>query len=86
MPKVQRPEGGWGGQPRCREKWCDKIAMHPLWGGVLLLAILFLSFQAVFAWAEWPKGLIEDGIAALSANPSRAGTVPGTCHFPVYSV
>ncbi|CAM3637571.1 ferrous iron transporter B [Paracidovorax anthurii] len=44
----------------------DAVVLHPLWGLLLLAATLFLMFQAVFSWAEAPKGLIEDGVAALS--------------------
>lgn len=43
----------------------DKVLLHPLAGPLLLAAILFLMFQAVFAWAETPMGWIEDGVAAL---------------------
>jgi ferrous iron transport protein B len=32
---------------------------------VLLAAVLFLMFQAVFAWAEWPMTMIEAGTAWL---------------------
>ncbi|AVT19522.1 ferrous iron transporter B [Paracidovorax avenae] len=44
----------------------DAVVLHPFWGLVLLAVTLFLMFQAVFSWAEAPKGLIEDGVAALS--------------------
>ncbi|MDA8454548.1 ferrous iron transporter B [Acidovorax sp. GBBC 3334] len=44
----------------------DAVVLHPFWGLLLLAATLFLMFQAVFSWAEAPKGLIEDGVAALS--------------------
>jgi len=35
-----------------------------------LLALLFLIFQAVFAWAAWPMGLIESTTAALGDGVS----------------
>ena len=38
---------------------------------VVLLAILFVMFQAVFAWAVWPMELIK------SATEAVAGTVGG---------
>ena len=44
----------------------DAWLMHPVWGLVVLAALLFVMFQAVFTWAEWPKGLIEDGVAVVS--------------------
>ncbi len=39
----------------------DAVALHPLWGMLLLALTLFLMFQAVFSWAVWPM----DGITAL---------------------
>jgi ferrous iron transport protein B len=38
----------------------DRIVLHPVLGPLLLVAMLFLMFQAVFAWAEAPIGWIED--------------------------
>jgi ferrous iron transport protein B len=43
----------------------DRMLLHPLAGPALLLALLFLIFQAVFAWAEAPMGLIESATSAL---------------------
>lgn len=43
----------------------DSVALHPIVGPVLLATLLFVMFQAVFAWAEAPMGWIEEGIAAL---------------------
>ena len=50
----------------------DRIVLHPLAGPPLLAVILFLIFQAVFAWAETPMNWIEtatnwlgDGVAGL---------------------
>ena len=39
----------------------DGILMHPVWGLVILAALLFVIFQAVFSWATLPM----DGITAL---------------------
>ncbi|MDR1708228.1 MAG: ferrous iron transporter B [Candidatus Accumulibacter sp.] len=46
----------------------DRVVLHPLLGPLLLAALLFLVFQAVFAWAEAPIGWIEDGMAWLGAR------------------
>ncbi|WP_310740711.1 ferrous iron transporter B [Ideonella alba] len=54
----------------------DAWLMHPVWGLLILAALLFVMFQAVFTWAEAPKGLIEDGVAAL-AGLVEAGMDPG---------
>ena len=37
----------------------DRVVLHPVFGPLLLTAVLFLVFQAVFAWAEAPMGWIE---------------------------
>ncbi|WP_018229543.1 ferrous iron transporter B [Methyloversatilis universalis] len=42
----------------------DRVLLHPLAGPLLLLALLFVVFQAVFAWAEAPMGWIESATAA----------------------
>ncbi len=43
----------------------DALVLHPLLGPVILAAILFLVFQAVFAWAQAPMDGIKAGGAAL---------------------
>ncbi len=49
-------------------KWTmklDALLLHPVWGILSLLLILFIVFQAVFILPEYPKELIEAGMAAL---------------------
>jgi ferrous iron transport protein B len=41
----------------------DRFVLHPVLGPLLLAAVLFLMFQAVFAWAEAPMGWIEAATA-----------------------
>jgi ferrous iron transport protein B len=41
----------------------DRVVLHPVVGPLLLTAVLFLVFQAVFAWAEAPMGWIEAATA-----------------------
>ena len=36
----------------------DRVLLHPVLGQMILLGILFLMFQAVFSWAEWPMAMI----------------------------
>ncbi|HET6604290.1 MAG TPA: ferrous iron transport protein B [Xanthomonadaceae bacterium] len=43
----------------------DRVVLHPVVGPVLLAALLFLMFQAVFAWAEPLMGGIEMLFAAI---------------------
>ena len=44
----------------------DRVLLHPIMGGVSLLAILGLLFYLMFTVAEGPMGLIEDFFASLS--------------------
>lgn len=48
----------------------DGVLLHPVWGMAVLLALLFVIFQSVFAWSAVPVGWIEDGMAALSSAVS----------------
>jgi len=50
----------------------DRVVLHPVIGPILLTSIMFLVFQAVFAWAEVPMGLIETATAGLGAAVSAA--------------
>lgn len=50
----------------------DALFLHPVAGPLILLATMFLMFQAVFAWSEVPKGLIEDGMAWLGSEIGAA--------------
>ncbi|WP_066549864.1 MULTISPECIES: ferrous iron transporter B [unclassified Sphingomonas] len=52
----------------------DRIVLHPVSGPVLLVVIMFVMFQAVFAWSEAPIGWIEGGLAILSE--AVAGALP----------
>ena len=40
----------------------DAVVLHPVWGMLLLLATLFLMFQAVFTWASVPTDWINAGV------------------------
>ncbi|MEM9751467.1 MAG: ferrous iron transporter B, partial [Pseudomonadota bacterium] len=44
----------------------DAVALHPVGGLALLAGILFLMFQAVYAWANAPMDLIDAGFGALT--------------------
>lgn len=37
----------------------DRVALHPIFGPLILAGLLFIMFQAVFAWSEAPVGWIE---------------------------
>ncbi len=63
----------------------DGVAMHPVWGLVILAAVLFLIFQAVFSWAQLPMDLIARAMAAgadwttahMAEGPLRSLLVDG---------
>ena len=44
----------------------DKLLLHPLWGNVILLIVLFLLFQSIFWLAEYPMTWVEEGFSYLS--------------------
>ena len=44
----------------------DAWAMHPVWGLVILAALLFLVFQAVFSWANVPMDAIKSAMAFVA--------------------
>ena len=49
----------------------DAIVLHPLLGPVILAVVLFLIFQAVFAWAQAPMNVIKAAVDAVGAESSR---------------
>lgn len=44
----------------------DKVLTHKVWGYLIFFGILFLIFQAIFAWAQAPMDLIDLSFANLS--------------------
>ncbi|WP_423606390.1 ferrous iron transporter B [Sphingomonas sp. MS122] len=61
-------------QPRGRAftRGVDAVVLHPVAGPLILLAVLFVMFQAVYAWSEAPIGWIE-GLQAWLAETAAAG-------------
>jgi ferrous iron transport protein B len=45
----------------------DSVLLHPVFGPVILAAVLFFIFQAVFTWATLPMEAIEVGVDWLGA-------------------
>ena len=45
----------------------DRVLLHPVWGMAVLAVVLFLMFQAVFSWAQWPM----DHITQLMASAGQ---------------
>lgn len=46
--------------------YLDRVLLHKIWGYVFFFAILFLIFQAIFAWATVPQDMIDALFADLS--------------------
>ncbi|GAB4144231.1 MAG: ferrous iron transporter B [Sphingomonadales bacterium] len=49
----------------------DQVLLHPVAGFLILMAILFLMFQAVFSWAAWPMDMIDAAIVWLQGAVTR---------------
>jgi ferrous iron transport protein B len=47
------------------QRW-DHWLLHPVTGLLIFLLVMFTVFQSVFSLAEYPMGLIDDSIGALS--------------------
>jgi ferrous iron transport protein B len=43
----------------------DAVLLHPIYGLLVLVAVMFVMFQAVFSWAEAPMDWIDGAMAAL---------------------
>ena len=50
----------------------DAVLLHPVFGPLILVALLFFIFQAVFSWATLPMELIKTGIEYCGALISQA--------------
>ncbi|EAQ35803.1 Ferrous iron transport protein B [Nitrobacter sp. Nb-311A] len=68
--EADRVIGAAVSEPAKPDTWTtrvDAVLLHPVWGMVALLLLLFVMFQAVFAWAEPAMDLISGGFDALGA-------------------
>lgn len=57
-------------QPSRVTEALDRIFLHPLWGTLLLMAVLLTTFQAVFNGASLPMEWMEQGIDFVSQQVS----------------
>jgi ferrous iron transport protein B len=53
----------------------DAVLLHPIAGPLILAIIMFVMFQAVFAWSKVPQDWIASGVAWLSA--AATDVLPG---------
>jgi ferrous iron transport protein B len=51
-----------------RSERIDNWLLHPLWGNIILLVVLFLLFQSIFWLAEYPMTWVEQGFSFISDN------------------
>lgn len=49
----------------------DRILTHKVWGYVVFFSILFLIFQSIFSWSEYPMDLIDGAFGWLSSAVSE---------------
>ena len=57
-------------EENAQRRWthvADAVALHPLFGPLILAALMFVMFQAVFAWSAAPMDLIDSGFQQLQA-------------------
>lgn len=43
----------------------DRVLTHRIGGPIILMAVFFFIFQAVYSWATWPMDLIDGGMGWL---------------------
>ncbi len=66
---------------------CDAVLMHPRWGPLVFLAVMFVIFQSLFSFSAYPMKWIERGMASLAhvvengLPPKRVYAVGGRGHF-----
>ncbi|APB99220.1 ferrous iron transporter B [Polynucleobacter asymbioticus] len=46
----------------------DSVLLHPVFGPIILVALLFCIFQAVFSWATFPMELIKTSVEYLGTQ------------------
>ena len=46
----------------------DAVLLHPIFGPIILVALLFCIFQAVFSWATFPMDLIKASVEYLGGQ------------------
>jgi ferrous iron transport protein B len=52
------------------ERW-DRILLHPLYGNLILLAVLFILFQSIFSFSTYPMDWVEKAFSWLSVQLSQ---------------
>lgn len=55
-------------QKSLRSERIDRILLHPLWGNLVLLTVLFLLFQSIFSLSAYPMDWVEAGFGWLGGR------------------
>jgi ferrous iron transport protein B len=83
MPRVRAITEGLGRTPdekkrmdferkaRRTTRW-DAVLTHPLWGHLILVAVFFGLFQAIYTWSVWPMDFIDMQFTALMGGVESA--------------
>jgi ferrous iron transport protein B len=58
-------------QKALRSEKIDKVLLHPLYGNIILLVVLFLLFQSIFSFSTYPMDWVEMAFSWLSATLSN---------------
>ncbi len=45
----------------------EDLTVHPFWGYLIFIGVLFLIFQAIFSWSAWPMDLM-DALFSTASN------------------
>ena len=49
----------------------DRVVLHPVWGTLILIAILTVVFQGVFNWASYPQDIISSAMTWLGLRATE---------------
>jgi len=65
----------------------DKVLLHPVFGTIIFLAVLFVIFQSIFSFATYPMDLIDGAFGWMSGkaaaiNPEWLGDLIGNGLIP----
>ncbi len=69
---ILKQSGYIAGESAIGTQKIDKLLLHPVLGMLILLALLFVIFQAVFAWSELPMNAIDWLFSGLSGGVEQA--------------
>lgn len=58
-------------QKALRSEKIDKVLLHPLYGNLILLGVLFVLFQSIFSFSTYPMDWVEMAFSWLSSTLSN---------------